>query len=122
MTSEARCTWLIDATGRGSLLARRLGAVRRRDDRLVAFIANFHPAAGANPDVDARTWIEAVTDGWWYTVRVPSGERVVAFLTDVDLADRAELLTLEGFTARLGQLPIAVSGRGWIEHRARQLA
>jgi flavin-dependent dehydrogenase len=33
---------------------------------------------------------------------VPSGERVVAYFTDADLADRAALLTPEGFLARLG--------------------
>jgi len=97
---EVRCGWLVDATGRRSAVARRHGATRRHEDALVAFFARFSPGGG-EPDRDARTMIEAVPDGWWYTALVPSGERVVAYLTDGDLADRAVLLSTEGFTARL---------------------
>jgi flavin-dependent dehydrogenase len=70
-------------------------------DSLVAFYARLRPAEPG--DRDARTLIEAVPDGWWYTALVPSGERVVAFLTDADLADRAALLTPQGFAERLVQ-------------------
>src|SRR5262249_48910808 len=58
------------------------------------------PPAGAAAR-DARTLVEAAPDGWWYAALVPSGERVVAYFTDADLADRAALLTPEGFLARL---------------------
>ena len=30
--------------------------------------------------------IEAASDGWWYTAMLPSRQRVVAYLTDADLA------------------------------------
>ncbi len=93
---EVGCGWLVDATGRGSAVARRHGAARRHDDTLVAFYARFRPAREG--DRDGRTLIEAAPDGWWYTALVPSGERVVAFQTDADLADRSALLTADGFT------------------------
>jgi len=96
---EVRCDWLIDATGRRGVVARRVGAVRLRDDVLVAFYARFCPTAGT--DQDSRTVVESDPDGWWYTALVPSGERVVAFLTDADLVDRAALLSTTEFAKRL---------------------
>ncbi|HEU0051974.1 MAG TPA: NAD(P)/FAD-dependent oxidoreductase [Longimicrobium sp.] len=95
----ARCDWLVDATGRSAALAREHGAARVRHDGLVAFFARFRPAREG--DRDARTLIESAPDGWWYTALVPGGERVVAWLTDADLADRAALLAVEGFVAML---------------------
>jgi flavin-dependent dehydrogenase len=99
-TEEVRCAWLIDATGRRSAIARRYGATRLYADGLVAFFARFHPGIGAT-DRDGRTLVESRPDGWWYTARVPSGERVVAYLTDADLVDRASLLSPEGFVSAL---------------------
>lgn len=68
----------MDASGRPAALARRLGADRRKHDRLVAVFASVRASA---VDADARTLVEAVPEGWWYTARVPGGRRVVAFLT-----------------------------------------
>ncbi|MEW5931856.1 MAG: FAD-dependent monooxygenase, partial [Gemmatimonadota bacterium] len=96
---EVGCGWLVDATGRRAAVARRQGAARLYDDALVAFYARFRPAREG--DRDGRTLIEAVPDGWWYTALVPSGERVAAFLTDADLADRRALLTEDGFARML---------------------
>lgn len=100
---EVRAAWLVDATGRRAALARRHGAERRQDDRLVAFYARFRTASGE--DADARTVIESAPDGWWYTALLPSGDRVAAWLTDADLADRAVLLSPSGFAARLRESP-----------------
>lgn len=91
----------IDAGGRPAALARRQGAVRRRDDDLIAFHARFRP--GRPGDLDSRTLVEAGPDGWWYTARIPSGERAVAFFTDRDLADRKALLSARGFAAAVGR-------------------
>jgi flavin-dependent dehydrogenase len=96
---EVRCDWLVDATGRSAALARQHGAGRVQHDALVAFYARFAPARAG--DRDARTMIESAPGGWWYTALVPGGERVVAWLTDADLADRSALLTEAGFVACL---------------------
>ena len=96
---ELRCDWLIDATGRRAAVAWRAGARRLRNDFLVAFHARFRAPAGG--DRDSRTMVESDPDGWWYTALVPSGERIVAFLTDADLVDRAALLSAVGFADRL---------------------
>jgi flavin-dependent dehydrogenase len=98
--AELGCAWLVDATGRRSAIARRLGVARLRDDALVALHARFRPAPGGAADGDSRTMIEATPSGWWYSALVPSGERVVAFLTDADLVDAATR-TRAGFCERL---------------------
>ncbi|WP_224367629.1 NAD(P)/FAD-dependent oxidoreductase [Hyalangium versicolor] len=116
--SEVRCDWLIDATGRRAAIARRYGAIRQHADALVAFFARFRPGARA-AERDGRTLVEATPDGWWYTARIPSGERVVAYLTDADLADRARLLSPEGFMSALGEtvhLQTVLSEHGYALH------
>ncbi len=94
---EVSCRWIVDASGRQAAIARSLGARRDRADRLVAVYATVR-VPGA--DVDARTRIEATPSGWWYSALVARGRRVVAFLTDPDLLDRA-LRTRAGFAAAL---------------------
>ncbi|MBX3745788.1 MAG: hypothetical protein KF833_10820 [Verrucomicrobiae bacterium] len=80
---------LVDATGRRATPARALGARRHTDDRLVcAYLRVPPPPDAPRPEaasLDARTWVESVPDGWWYTALPPDGHRVVAFLTDADL-------------------------------------
>ncbi|MDX3527848.1 tryptophan 7-halogenase [Streptomyces sp. ID05-39B] len=92
---ELPCAWVVDATGRRAVIARK-GAVPLRQDRLVAAYAVLPGPAPA--DHDLRTLVEAVPDGWWYTARVPAG-RLVAHLTDLDLAD-PRLRTAAGFLER----------------------
>ncbi len=120
-TREVRAAWLVDATGRRSAIARRLGARRRQDDRLVAFYGRFR--SNDHGDADARTMVESAPDGWGYTALIPSGrpspprpssprgrggrktERIVVWLTDADLADRMALLSPSGFTAQIQECP-----------------
>lgn len=77
---------VIDATGRKASIAKREGAKRERDDTLIALYAWTDHASDA--DVDERTLVESVVDGWWYTAPLPSG-RVVALHVDADDARRA---------------------------------
>lgn len=72
---------LIDATGRSAAVARRIGLPRRVDDELIC----LHAYLPADPGDDDRcTRICADSNGWWYSVRVPSGRRVLAYHLDVD--------------------------------------
>ncbi|MES2671846.1 MAG: tryptophan 7-halogenase [Pseudomonadota bacterium] len=95
--------WLIDASGRPATLARALGATRIQHDALLAF--HMRLAADDDSDRDGRTWVEAVDNGWWYSVLLPSQERLVAFLCDADLIDRRPLLTRVGLWSALAQAP-----------------
>ena len=93
------CRWLVDAGGRPASLARRFGAARSRIDRLVAFSMLLHPAA--DTDRDGRTLVEADKQGWWYSALLPSGARLVTYLSDADLVDRRALLSASGLWSKL---------------------
>lgn len=75
--TTATAHWLVDATGRRAAIARRQGARRLRDARLVAVYA-LGDGGGLQLD---RTLIEAAADGWWYAARLPSGRLVGGFHT-----------------------------------------
>jgi flavin-dependent dehydrogenase len=77
---------IIDATGRRCSVAQNHGAIRIRDDNLVALFSRFGSRSGDN---DTRTMIEAVPYGWWFSTLDRPGERTVAFLTDADLIDHS---------------------------------
>lgn len=98
---ELHARALIDATGRGSWLGRRLGAHRHLDDRLVCSWTRL-----PDPRRSAQlTHIVAEPDGWWYSAPLPGGARVLAFHTDSDLdaasdaRDRARLVARARRTA-----------------------
>jgi flavin-dependent dehydrogenase len=100
---SVRVRWLIDATGRGALVARRNGARSNRSDKLVSFYAflsssDFRRAG----DRDSRTLIEATPEGWWYSAPLPGGDHVVSFHTDSDIGVHLSLLNRERFLSALG--------------------
>lgn len=76
---------VIDAAGRFAPVARRLGARRRVDGRLVCSWQ-----LGRAADTAGMTFVEAVRDGWWYSAPLPDGKRVVAYHTDSDLPRQGE--------------------------------
>jgi flavin-dependent dehydrogenase len=80
-------SFLIDATGRGAVVARRCGARRLQRDRLVAAWALFAWPLDGSPDrsTDLHTVVEAAQDGWWYAARLPGGRAVASWMTDGDL-------------------------------------
>lgn len=70
---------LVDASGRRMVAARQLGLARRVEDPLICLYMHLP----ADPcDADQATRICADSNGWWYSVRVPSGQRVLAFHLD----------------------------------------
>jgi len=69
--------FVIDATGRSSAVAARLGARRRHQDRTVAELRRYR-----SPAADRRTVIAAVPDGWWYSLGTDSGSRLVGRIVD----------------------------------------
>ena len=82
---------LVDATGRGAGVGRRLGAQRLAFDRLVAVAADW---SGVDPAREGYLLVEAGLDGWWYTAPLPGGRMVGMLMTDADLCRR------EGLTDR----------------------
>lgn len=99
---RVECQWLLDGTGRSHLIARHLGIPRRYADRLIAFYARFRPQNG-HTDTDSLSFVEAVPEGWWYTARLPSNQRIVMFVTDADAPPARPARTQAGFSALLAQ-------------------
>lgn len=76
--------FVIDATGRRAIVARRLGVRRVYFDRLVGAAAVLSgPAPTEAPGLVSL--VEAVPDGWWYSAPLPGGRLTVLFMTDADL-------------------------------------
>lgn len=76
-----RAPVLVDATGRSAALCRALDVPCERGDRLVCLSLRLPPDP-TDPDRCTRTCAD--DDGWWYSVRLPSGERVLALHMDAD--------------------------------------
>lgn len=96
-------SWVLDASGRAASIARALGASRIRHDCLLALYQRLR--SDQHSDQDGRTWIEAVEDGWWYSVLLPSGERLIAFLCDADVRPIQSLENATSFWNSLQHAP-----------------
>jgi flavin-dependent dehydrogenase len=94
-----RARFAIDASGRASAFARRLGVPRRRLDRLLAAVAFLEPKGESAPD--SSTLVEAAGDGWWYSATLPDGRMVAACLTDADLPAARQARSAQGWLALL---------------------
>jgi len=93
----ATARFVIDATGRRAALMRALGMRAFRLDRLVGYFVEFADAA----DDGEGLLIEAEADGWWYTAAIPGRRRVVAYMSDADLARTRGVGRLDSWTGAL---------------------
>jgi len=98
-----RAPVLVDATGRSAALGRALHIPRRRGDRLVCLSLRL-PADARDVDRCTRTCADA--DGWWYSVRLPAGERVLALHLDADDPALRGLRTPDALLAHARRLPL----------------
>lgn len=114
-----RARFLVDATGRSAVLARRQGARRIAYDRLIG-IVGFFSARSSEGESDDRTLVEAVENGWWYSAWLPSFRLVVAYMTDADVMPNGRAGLAEHWQNRLKQAPHTSSrvGRGVIENNS----
>ena len=83
------CGVVVDASGRASFVARRLGAERIDYDELVAVYAFFRAPTDSR---DTRTMVEATRDGWWYSSYLPNAGLVAAFMSDANSLPRGARL------------------------------
>lgn len=69
-------SWLVDATGRRAMIARKFGGARQSQSSLVAIWAIGEPLTGSPT---AKTLIETQGEGWWYGAVLPSGRPIAAY-------------------------------------------
>ncbi len=86
--SSISADMFVDATGRKTLLSRRLGIKRDFTDRQVTLYARFDCPT---EDLGHSTWLEAVHYGWWYAAAVPGEQVVVALGTRPEVAKSLQL-------------------------------
>jgi flavin-dependent dehydrogenase len=71
---------VVDASGRSAWAARAAGARWLAHDRLVGLTAQLDPAGDAT--AGPHLLLEAVADGWWYSVSQPDGSLIATYMTD----------------------------------------
>jgi flavin-dependent dehydrogenase len=86
---ELESRYLIDATGRQSRIAKRLGAKSVVCDSLVG-ISAFLDFENNQPKTE-EILIESVPEGWWYSAWLPDGKLSVVLMTDVDIMRQQQL-------------------------------
>ncbi len=95
--------WLLDGTGRqGILAAEGLGGAFEPLQEYVSLYGVVRAAGGT--DRDGRTYVESHPCGWAYSALMPSGSRIVAFLTDRDLMPTSDL-SAAWMQQRIGEGP-----------------
>lgn len=98
-----RAPIVVDASGRSATLTRQLGVTRRVMDQLICLYCHL-PAASA--DVDQCTRLSAQRDGWWYSARLPSAQRVVAYHLDKDDVEHKTLRTPLALLTKAREIPL----------------
>lgn len=97
--TEHRARFVVDATGNAAVLARQCRLPTENIDRLVGCCVEV----GSRSDGTEGLMIETFPEGWWYTVALPDGARVVACMTDTDRVRPLQLSDLNQFVALLSQ-------------------
>lgn len=87
-----RAKFVIDASGRQSHFAKKIGIERQSVDKLISIWATL-----TNEEISTLSTISASQSGWWYTAPLPNKKRIMAFQTDSDLIGHAQLKTKEAF-------------------------
>ena len=90
---------LIDATGRNSVLSKRLGANRSVYDHLSGIAVQFQMKADC--EIGLFTLVEASEQGWWYSAPIPKCRLIVIFMTDLDLIRSHKPLNIKAWMEQL---------------------
>ncbi len=94
---------VVDASGRNASIVRQLGLARHVEDTLACLYAHINTDGG---DEDDCTRLCADEDGWWYSVRVPSGHRLLAFHLDIGDPNLKTLRDPGRLLAKARRLPL----------------
>jgi flavin-dependent dehydrogenase len=82
-------SFVVDASGRNAVFARRLGVKKILFDQQVAVTGVF--ACPGEPERKISAFIEALPQGWCYSALGNSGNRFVSLFTDADILNDLKL-------------------------------
>ncbi|MGA7849637.1 MAG: NAD(P)/FAD-dependent oxidoreductase [Terriglobales bacterium] len=81
-----RTSFVCDASGRARVLARRLRLPQQKTRGLQLGLISYWRATQPRDDADGfNPLVESIPDGWFYTARLNSSQRVAGFMTDRSL-------------------------------------
>lgn len=85
--------FVVDASGQGGALVRRLEVARNQVDEVISLYARValpeytqqqtQPQFSIHKPLPGHTLLEATSEGWWYLSRVPGGDCVLSLTTDI---------------------------------------
>lgn len=87
-----KAKFVIDASGRQSHFARKIGIGRQQYDKLISCWLTL-----PNQEANKMSTISASEIGWWYSSPLPQNKRILALQTDPDLIDRNVLKNIDQF-------------------------
>lgn len=80
-----KAKYLVDATGRNAIVARRLGLKIFSYDKLIGVLGYF---TAPEWHTEESLLLESTTNGWWYSTPLPGKKVVVGFMSDTDLLNK----------------------------------
>lgn len=101
-TIERDYDFLIDASGRNSWLARKLGVERIYESRQLALVAFFKTNKTLE---DGTSLIETTKDGWWHSTKIPEERIACAFLCNPNKQKRAQWTSKSAWENLINQAP-----------------
>ncbi len=141
----ARCTrtgtarhfaprYVLDASGRGTFLARRLGNKQAdKHNNTAALYAHYTGVAARSPDTEGFITVHLAEDGWFWFIPLPDGVTSVGFVGDASsFRARGGQSTEQMLASRLAASPTAaarmrdavrisaVTGTGNYSYKARR--
>jgi Dehydrogenases (flavoproteins) len=75
--------FLVDATGRRSTIARKIGRQQRSIDNLIGLVGFLKPSSDDVVQTNSLL-LEAAENGWWYSAPLADGRLVAVYMTDAD--------------------------------------
>ncbi|OED45158.1 hypothetical protein ACH42_05540 [Endozoicomonas sp. (ex Bugula neritina AB1)] len=81
--------FVVDASGKSSVFARRLEVARNVFDEVLFLCAVIDIPAGL--DILPHTFVEAVELGWWYAARIPGNKMITTFCIDAETMKKEQL-------------------------------
>lgn len=85
-SKNLQCEFILDASGRAAVVARKLGSLRTKGPPLVALWAVGEPTDTRIENLSAQTLTESQAEGWWYAAHLPSGRAIAIFHTNAQYA------------------------------------
>lgn len=85
---------IVDASGMGAFFSRNQNVNMVSHDKLIGIFRYYQTSDTSAGDKghDSYTLVESCPYGWWYSAGLPHGRRIIALMTDSDLARTGNLL------------------------------